>query len=154
MKRIIKVTATYDLDDPWLKGLQITPKEKVKEMVTKQMIEAFGWDEGHRGVKVEVIDTDTVSTDKDMHQIIKDLEDKVKRLEKSNRNWRRKCQRLRNESKWFSEMIKPEKHKRVIVRDEDGKEYRNHEWVGHAWYSFSGCDGWRTDVDVIEWRYQ
>ena len=85
---------------------------------------------------------------------IKNLEDKVKRLEKSNRNWRRKCQRLRNESKWFSEMIKPEEHKRVIVRDENGKEYRNHEWTGHAWYSFSGCDGWRTDVDVISWRYQ
>jgi len=55
---------------------------------------------------------------------------------------------------WFSEMIKPEVHKRVIVRDEEGKEYRNHEWVGHAWYSFSGCDGWRTDVDVVSWRYQ
>lgn len=84
---------------------------------------------------------------------IKDLERKVKRLEKSNKNWRRKCQRLRNEKKWFSEMI-PEEHKRVIVRDKNGKEYRNHEWVGHAWYSFSGRDGWRTDVDVVSWRYQ
>ena len=42
----------------------------------------------------------------------------------------------------------------VIVRDKNGKEYRNHEWTGHAWYSFSGCDGWITDVDVISWRYQ
>lgn len=154
MKRIIKVTATYDLDDPYVKDCQITPRKTVKKMVTKQMIDAFGWDEGYRGVKVEVIDTDVMVTDRDMQQTIKDLEDKVKRLEKSNRNWRRKCQRLRNESKWFSEMIKPEEHKRVIVRDENGKEYRNHEWVGHAWYSFSDCDGWRTDVDVIEWRYQ
>lgn len=154
MKRIIKVTATYDLNDPELIGCQITPRKTVKKMVTKQMIDAFGWDEGYRGVKVEVIDTDTVVADEDKQQTIKDLEDKIKRLEKSNRNWRRKCQRLRNEDKWFSEMIKPEEHKRVIVRDENGKEYRNHEWVGHAWYSFSGCDGWRTDVDVISWRYQ
>ena len=95
--------------------------------------------------------------DKETQQIIKNLEEKVKRLEKSNRNWRRKCQRLRNEKnkvQWFSEMIKPEEHKRVIVRDESGKEYKNHEWIGHAWYSFSGCDGWITDVDVISWRYQ
>ena len=55
MKRTINVTASYNLDE--LKGLQIAPKEKVKEMVTKQMIETFGWDEGYCGVKVEVIDT-------------------------------------------------------------------------------------------------
>ena len=54
MKRTINVTASYNLDE--LKGLQITPKEKVKEMVTKQMIDVFGWDEGYRGVKVEVVD--------------------------------------------------------------------------------------------------
>ena len=49
--------------------------------------------------------------DKETQQIIEKLEEKVKRLEKSNRNWRRKCQRLRNEKnkvQWFSEMIKPE----------------------------------------------
>lgn len=57
MKRIIKVTATYNLDDPDLEGMEITPKEKVKEMVIKQMIDTFGWDEGYCGVEVEVIDT-------------------------------------------------------------------------------------------------
>lgn len=154
MKRIIKVTATYDLDDPELKDCEITPRDYVEEKVLKEMIDAFGWDDGYEDIEVEVIDTDTVVTDKDIQQTIKDLKDKVKRLEKSNRNWRRKCQRLRNKQEWFSEMIKPEEHKRVIVRDENGKEYRNHEWVGHAWYNFSGCDGWQTDVDVIEWRYQ
>lgn len=55
-KRIIKVTATYDLDNPELKGLKITPKKTVKKMVTKKMIDVFGWDEGYRGVEVEVID--------------------------------------------------------------------------------------------------
>ena len=95
--------------------------------------------------------------DKETQQVIEKLEEKVKRLEKSNRNWRRKCQRLRNEKKkaqWFSETIKPEEHKRVVVRDENGNEYRDHEWVGYAWYSFSGCDGWITDVNVVSWRYQ
>lgn len=154
MKRIIKVTATYDLDDPELKGCKITPRDYVEKKVLKEMIDAFGWDEGYEGVEVEVIDTSMIARDKESQQIIKDLEEKIKKLEKSNRNWRRKCQRLRNEGKWFSEMIKPEEHKRVIVRDKNGKEYRNHEWVGHAWYSFSGRDGWRTDVTVISWRYQ
>ena len=55
MKRTINVTASYNLDE--LKGLQITPKEKVKEMVTKQMIDVLGWDDGYCGVEVEVIDT-------------------------------------------------------------------------------------------------
>lgn len=34
----------------------ITSKEKVKEMVEKDMIEEFGWDEGYCGVEVEVKD--------------------------------------------------------------------------------------------------
>ena len=57
MKRIIKVTVTYDLDDSWLKESQITPKERVKSMVTEEMVEVFGEDEGYRGVDVEIIDT-------------------------------------------------------------------------------------------------
>lgn len=55
-KRIIKVTATYDLEDPECQGMQITPKEHVKNMVEKEMIDVFGWDEGYLGVEVEVID--------------------------------------------------------------------------------------------------
>ena len=50
-------TVTYDLNDPKLRGMQITPKETVKEMVKREMVEVFGWDEGYRGVDVEVIDT-------------------------------------------------------------------------------------------------
>ena len=56
MYRTIKVTVVYDLDDPELEGLQITPREYVKEMVKREMVEVFGWDEGYRGVEVEVID--------------------------------------------------------------------------------------------------
>jgi hypothetical protein len=56
MKRTIKVIATYDLGSTDLKGLQINPKENVKKMVYKEMLEAFGWDEGFLDLKVEVID--------------------------------------------------------------------------------------------------
>lgn len=60
---------------------------------------------------------------------------------------------------WVSEMIKPKEYKYVVVRDENGEEFENHQWTGHAWYVFvenldGSCDGWRTDVDVISWRYQ
>lgn len=56
MYRTIKVTVVYDLDDPELEGLQINPKENVKAMVEREMIEVFGWDEGYRSIEVEVID--------------------------------------------------------------------------------------------------
>ena len=129
MKRIFKVTVRYDLDK--IDG-NITSKELEKVIATEEMEEIFSEDEGYEGVEVEVIDTSIIMNDKEPQQIIKDLEEKIKKLEKSNRNWRRKCQRLRNKIKWFSEMINPEEHKRVIVRDKNGKEYRNHEWTGHA----------------------
>jgi hypothetical protein len=54
--RTIKVTVIYDMTDPSMKHLKITPKEKVQEMVHKDMVKHFGWDEGYRGVEVEVID--------------------------------------------------------------------------------------------------
>lgn len=59
MERIIKVTVYYDLDKPELKGCEITPKEKVRYMVNKDMIKHFGWNEGFNGVEVEVVDTET-----------------------------------------------------------------------------------------------
>ena len=66
---------------------------------------------------------------------------------------------------WFSAEIKPKEDTWVIVKDKDGKEYDDHQWLGHAWYSFiidgtdqDGCiiyDGWRTDVEnIVAWRYQ
>lgn len=85
---------------------------------------------------------------------IKELEQKIKKIEKSNRTWRRKCQRLRNKHRWTAEEVKPEEHRRVVVKDENGREYRDHEWVGHAWYRFVDCNGWITDVNVTGWRYQ
>ena len=55
---------------------------------------------------------------------------------------------------WYSEMIQPEEHKRVIVMDESGRKYKDHEWVGHAWYRFVGEDGGLSDIDIVSWRYQ
>lgn len=61
--------------------------------------------------------------------------------------------------KWISEEIRPKEHEWVIVRDKDGKEYRDHQWTGHTWYDYvlnndGSCDGWRSDVDIVSWRYQ
>lgn len=60
---------------------------------------------------------------------------------------------------WFSLDIKPKENVWVIVKDKNGKEYKDHQWVGHAWYEFvrskDGCDGWRADMEgIIAWRYQ
>ncbi len=55
-KRIIKVTATYNLEDLELYGMQITSREHVEQIVLDEMIDVFGWDEGYLGVEVEVID--------------------------------------------------------------------------------------------------
>ncbi|RKI83882.1 hypothetical protein [Thomasclavelia cocleata] len=59
---------------------------------------------------------------------------------------------------WISKEVKPKEDTWIIVKDKDGQEYRDHQWTGHAWYHFSigkdSCDGWRSDVDIVSWRYQ
>lgn len=60
---------------------------------------------------------------------------------------------------WISEMLaKPDIHKWVIVRDDEGNEYPNHQWNGTCWYEYivdedGSADGWRSNVDVISWKY-
>lgn len=65
---------------------------------------------------------------------------------------------LKEKVEWISKEIKPKQDEWIIVRDKEGKEYRNHQWTGYAWYHFSigkdHCDGWRSDVDIVSWRYQ
>lgn len=54
-QKTIKITVTYDMS-----GFQediISPKEKVKEIIIKNMIEEFGWDDGYSGIEVDVVDT-------------------------------------------------------------------------------------------------
>jgi hypothetical protein len=53
-KRTIKVTVPFNMSE--IPANMITSKEKVKEMVEKDMVNIFGWDEGYCGVEVEVID--------------------------------------------------------------------------------------------------
>ena len=45
------------------------------------------------------------------------------------------------------------------LKDKNGKEYKDHQWLGHAWYEFvrsrDGSDGWRADMEnIVAWRYQ
>lgn len=61
---------------------------------------------------------------------------------------------------WYGEPLKPEENKWVVVKDKSGKEFPFHQWNGYCWYAYvedkkCGCyDGWRTDVNVVGWRYQ
>ena len=52
--RQIVVTVDYNMKEFHVN--QITPNQKVKDMVEKEMIDHFGWDEGYLGVKVTVQD--------------------------------------------------------------------------------------------------
>jgi len=54
LKRVITITATFNMSE--IPESMITSKEKVKEIVTRDMMEKFGWDEGYCGVEVEVKD--------------------------------------------------------------------------------------------------
>lgn len=53
-KRTINISAIFNMSE--IPENMITSKEKVKEMITKDMEEKFGWDEGYCGVEVEVVD--------------------------------------------------------------------------------------------------
>lgn len=57
-ERIINITVSFDITNIPV-GATITPKEKVKEIVEKEMAEVFGWDEGFRDLKVDIIDKDS-----------------------------------------------------------------------------------------------
>lgn len=59
---------------------------------------------------------------------------------------------------WFNASHKPKADEWVIVKDKNGIEYDNHQWNGMCWYAYcfteDGCDGWRSDVDIVSWRYE
>ena len=52
---------------------------------------------------------------------------------------------------------KPEENKWIIVKDKDGREFKYHQWTGYCYYAYvldaDGCDGWRSDIDIVTWRY-
>lgn len=53
-KRTITIIAEFDMTG--FSENEITSKEKVKEMVEKESVELFGWDEGYERIHVDVTD--------------------------------------------------------------------------------------------------
>lgn len=57
------------------------------------------------------------------------------------------------EQQWFPIDIIPKDHEWLIVKDINGKEYKDFMWVGHVWYECirdsDGYDGWRAVTDKI-----
>ena len=56
-ERIVNITVSFDMTDIPI-GSTITPKEKVKEIIEREIAETFGDEEGFRNLKVDVIDID------------------------------------------------------------------------------------------------
>ena len=52
---------------------------------------------------------------------------------------------------WFSEMMKPEICKKVIVIDDDCIEHKNYYWNSEDWYNEKGE---KSKVNICSWRYQ
>ena len=59
--------------------------------------------------------------------------------------------------KWHDREDYPEENKWIIVKDKDGREFKYHQWTGYCYYAYVldayGCDGWRSDIDIVAWRY-
>lgn len=63
------------------------------------------------------------------------------------------------ESIWHNREEYPTDHKDIIVRNADDREYNNHYWTGHAYYSYvesddGSRDGWPSNVGIVSWRYK
>nr|DAZ78708.1 MAG TPA: hypothetical protein [Caudoviricetes sp.] len=58
---------------------------------------------------------------------------------------------------WHDREDYPEENKWIIVKDKDGREFKYHQWTGYCYYAYvldaNGCDGWRSDIDIVTWRY-
>lgn len=57
-KRVIKVMAVYNLDDPALQNVEITKPEIVKENLYEGMNDIFGYDEGFELLYVDCEDVE------------------------------------------------------------------------------------------------
>ncbi len=57
-KRVIKVMAVYNLDDPALQNVKITKPEIVKENLYEGMNDIFGYDEGFKSLYVDCEDVE------------------------------------------------------------------------------------------------
>lgn len=57
-KRVIKVMAIYNLDDPALQNVEITKPEIVKENLYEGMNDIFGCDDGFESLYVDCEDVE------------------------------------------------------------------------------------------------
>ena len=57
-KRVIKVMAVYNLDDPELQNIEITNPEIVKENLYEGMNNIFGYDDGFESLYVDCEDVE------------------------------------------------------------------------------------------------
>lgn len=55
---------------------------------------------------------------------------------------------------WHDVREIPDEHKPIVVLDKNGDVHDNHIWVGHAYYEFVDCDGYRSDRDIVGWKYE
>lgn len=96
MKRVIQIVVNFELDENV--GCEITPAKTVEDILQEQMTDIFASEYGYESVAVSVIDTQEQQMEESEMKKIRLLEERIKNLEKSNRNWRRKCQRIRQNS--------------------------------------------------------
>lgn len=59
---------------------------------------------------------------------------------------------------WHDREDYPEKNRWIIVKDKNGREFDYHQWTGYSYYAYvidsdGCCDGWRSRIDIIAWRY-
>lgn len=59
---------------------------------------------------------------------------------------------------WYSEMIKPEVNKLVVVMDDMGNEFTDYFWDGKKWMFWEYGQGEKLDfeseIDIYIWKYQ
>lgn len=60
---------------------------------------------------------------------------------------------------WHDADYYPKQGIPIVVLDVNLIEHDNHTWEGHAYYEFihnddGTADGYRSDVDIIAWRYE
>ena len=69
------------------------------------------------------------------------------------------CINPENTNIWHAVDDYPKQGIPIVVLDRDLTEHDNHTWEGHAYYEFiydddGSADGYRSDVDIIAWRYE
>lgn len=64
---------------------------------------------------------------------------------------------IASDETWHDREDYPEENKWIIVKDKDGREFKHHQWTGYCYYAYvldaDGYDGWRSDIDIVAWRY-